>query len=298
MKNIDGYRWPKFESLFSESFDDTSYGREDFIGSFSEVHEPEARTVVNPSSWLLGRGGLFLVRSDERRFLDALMYQLVESAAREHTVYLFLSKLDRYRFLRGFVEYLTLLGCEEGADDLRERYERAKEKIATMDLEIHELCGCPIEELRELINDQVEYESVMIFDSLMSLTSKATDKWMLSRGIIAVRLREYLEDYIGVRSIAVFEQAFPGIDYKDTYASFDSYLDGSIYMYRGDIRSIDYKAYWEVKINLHAHHGVSTETFQVLDYRTNQLLDDWPDFTKTPPAPDDQSSATPDDIPF
>lgn len=151
MKNIDGYRWPKFESLFSESFDDTSYGQEDLIGSFSEDHEPEART---------------------------------------------------------------------------------------------------------------------------------------------------LEEYISVQSIAVFEQAFPGIDYKDTYASFDSYLDGSIYMYRGDIRSIDHKAYWEVKINLHAHHGVSTETSQILDYRTNQLLDDWPDPTKTPPAPDDQSSATPDDIPF
>ena len=216
MRNMNEYRWPEYEALFpapgeDEAYGDAAYSMADLCNQPPEDDEPEPRTIDRPAAWLVDHGGLLLVGSKERQLMDALMYQLVVSAEREHSVRLFLSKQDRHRFLRSFVMHLTKLGYDDDAGDLRERYEQTKRKIASMNLEINELFACPIEDLRELTNVAGLYDSVMIFDSLMSLTSKATDKWMLSRGIIAVRLREYLEDYIGAQSIVVFEQVFPGI---------------------------------------------------------------------------------------
>ena len=303
MRNMDKYRWPEFESLFpepgeDESFEDAAYGMDDLCNSPPEDDEPEPCTINRPASWLVDHGGLLLVGSKERRLMDAMMYQLVVSAEREHSARLFLSKQDRHQFLKSFVMYLTKLGCDDDAGDLRERYEQAKRKIAYMDLEIHELFACPIEDLRELTNVAGLYDSVMIFDSLMSLTSKATDKWMLSRGIIAVRLREYLEDYIGAQSIVVFEQTFPGIDYHETYASFDSYLDGSMLMLKGESRCIDGSSYWGVGFDLRSRHANKDDMFQVLNVRTNQFYDDWPKPDKTPLATDDLFDSTSDDMPF
>ena len=194
--------------------------------------------------------------------------------------------------------HLTKLGYDDDAGDLRERYEQTKRKIASMNLEINELFACPIEDLRELTNVAGLYDSVMIFDSLMSLTSKATDKWMLSRGIIAVRLREYLEDYIGAQSIVVFEQVFPGIDYHETYASFDSYLDGSFFMSKGESRWIDGSSYWGVGFDLRSRHANKGDMFQVLNVRTNRFYDDWPKPDKTLYATDNRLGIVSDDVPF
>lgn len=266
-----------------------------FAGQDTPRDEKAETKLQREVPWLLEDDALSLVLAKESAELERFLYYLIMTIGTSRPIRLFLRMKDRGEILRGLMRSyigkpaseLSRTSSDEGQKgDMANLYQKAKEWILSLDLMIEDLDFGTIEDLMEFHPPLTEEMggSIVIFDSLVALTSKATTKWALSRAIIGARLKEWME--LSEGPVILFERLITNLEPGDLEDGIYDYLDGSLVIRAGERHYVNGNVYHERDIH-YKYKKVGGAFRLFMDWQEDRYIDELPEEIPVDPSPDD-----------